>query len=436
VTVKLSRGTTAAVVAGAAAFALVATGCSSSSGGTEGGDVELTITTFGTFGYDDLYAEYEEANPGVTIVPNNIDTGGNARTDVFSKLASGGLSDVVAIEEGWLGAITQVSDQFVDLREYGADDISDRWVDWKLEQGTDPDGRIFGYGTDIGPQGLCYNGKLFEEAGFPSDREGVAELFGGEDATWERYIELGKEYKAATGKSWIDQGSFVWNSMINQLDEGYYTADGELNIEGNPEIEQRWEWINEILASDLSAGSERWTWGGGEAFVDGSFATFVCPGWMLGNITAGLETGGGDASTGWDFADVFPGGASNWGGAFLSVPTSSEHPEEAAALAAWLTAPEQQVKQFEAAGSFPSTTEAQETLAENATPNELFNDAPVGAILASRAQGVVAQYKGPQDSVIQENVFQAVIDRIQLGELDAETGWQEAMKLVGELVTE
>ncbi len=109
---------------------------------------------------------------------------------------------MVAIEEGWLGSIMEVSDQFTDLNEHGAADIKANWVDWKFKQGTDPDGRVIGYGTDIGPQGLCYNGKLFEAAGLPSDRESVAKLFGGEDATWEKYFELGEQYKAATGKAW------------------------------------------------------------------------------------------------------------------------------------------------------------------------------------------------------------------------------------------
>ena len=435
---KLSRRTTAvAAVAGAAAFALVATGCSASSDAPASSDnpIELTVTTFGTFGYDDLYGEYEKANPGIKIKATNIDTGGNARTDLFTKLAAGtGLSDVVALEEGWLGSVMEVSDQFTDLTEYGADDISDRWVDWKLAQGTDADGRVIGYGTDIGPQGLCYNGALFEAAGLPSDRESVAALFGGDDATWDQYFKLGNEYKAATGKAWFDQSSFVWNSMVNQLDEGYYTADGELNVEGNAELEERWGWITQGIADGLSAKQARWDWGGGKGFVDGSFATFVCPGWMLGVVEGNTEAGGGDATTGWDFADVFPGGASNWGGAFLSVPTTSKHAEEAAALAAWLTEPAQQIKQFEAAGTFPSTVEAQETLASEAAPNEFFQGAPTGAILAKRAQGVVAQFKGPGDSVIQENVFQAVLDRVEAGELNAQTGWAEALTLTDELV--
>ncbi len=436
---KHARRTKAiASVAGAAAIALLAAGCSADSGSaSDDGKTTLTITTFGTFGYDDLYKEYEKLNPNITIKATNIDTGGNARTDAFTKLAAGsGLSDIVAIEEGWLGAIMEVSDQFVDLNDFGAQDIKDRWLDWKFEQGTDPDGRVIGYGTDIGPTGLCYNGKLFEAAGLPSDRDAVAELFGGDDATWDTYFKLGAEYTEKTGKAWYDHSGFVWNSMVNQLDEGYYTSDGDLNVEGNSELRARFDQLAEATLNGQSAAQKEWDWGGGKAFVDGSFATFVCPGWMLGTIKGQLEAGGGDASTGWDFADVFPGGPVNWGGSFLSIPTTSEHQKEAAKLAAWLTAPEQQVKQSQAAGNFPSTIEAEKTLAEEATPNELFNDAPTGAILAERAKGVKAQFKGPDDSVIQENVFGPALDLLDQQKATADDAWQKALDLLQELVVD
>ena len=427
----------AGAVAGAAALALLAAGCGGgdSQAGTAEDPLEISITTFGTFGYDDLYDEYEEANPGIKIRHNNIDRGANAQTDLFTKLAAGsGVSDVVAIEEGWLGAVMEVSDEFVDLNEYGAEDIKDNWVDWKYEQGTDAEGRVIGYGTDIGPQGLCYNGKLFEAAGLPSDREAVAELFGGDDATWDRYFELGQQYHEKTGLGWYDQSGFVWNSMVNQMEEGYYTADGELNIEDNAAMKEQFMQLAAGTEAGLSGNEKKWDWGKGRAFTDGSFATFVCPGWMLGTIQEQLESAGGSEDSGWDFADVFPGGASNWGGAFLSVSEESEHKEEAAKLAAWLTAPEQQVKQSAAANNFPSTLEAQKQLAADATPNKVFNDAPTGAILASRAEGVKAQFKGPDDSVIQEKVFGAALTQLDEGKLDGEGAWKEAIKLLNEQV--
>ncbi|WP_322412215.1 ABC transporter substrate-binding protein [Microbacterium invictum] len=421
----------------ASSTALVLAGCSSSGGDASGGgasgeDITLTITTFGTFGYDDLYAEYEEANPGITIDATNIDTGGNARTDAFTKIAAGsGLSDIVAVEEGWLGQVMGVSDQFSDLRDYGIEDRRDDWVEWKYEQATDADGRVIGYGTDIGPEGICYNRPAFEAAGLPTEREEVAALLEGD---WENYFEVGRQYNEATGGAWYDHSGFVWNAMVNQLPEGYYTSDGELNVEGNTELEERFQLLGAATEDGLSAAQSAWDWNGGTSFVDGTFATFVCPGWMLGVVEGQVEAGGGDAATGWDFADVFPGGAANWGGAFLTVPTTSEHPEEAAALADWLTQPEQQVKQFEAAGTFPSTVEAQETLAAEATPNAFFNDAPVGSILAERAQGVVAQFKGPDDSVIQENVFGPALTALDQGDTDTQGAWQQALGLLNELV--
>ena len=80
-------------------------------------------------------------------------------------------------------------------------------------------------------------------------------------------------------------------------------------------------------AAGLSANQTQWDWGKGKAFTDGTFATFVCPGWMLGVVQGQVKAGGGDATTGWDFANVFPGGAANWGGSFLTVPETVQAPE-------------------------------------------------------------------------------------------------------------
>jgi cellobiose transport system substrate-binding protein len=437
--VTYSRRTrAAAAVAGAASIALLAAGCAPAggSGGSESGEqIELTITTFGTMGFEELYTQFEDENPGVKIVANNIDTGGNARTDAFTKLGAGsGLSDVVAIEEGWLGQIMEVSDQFVDLRDHGIEDRKDDWVPWKYEQATDAEGRVIGYGTDIGPEGICFNGPALEAAGLPSDREGFAEFIGGADATWESYFAAGKQYQEATGKAWYDHSGFVWNAMVNQLDEGYYTADGELNVEGNAELEERFGWLSDAVGNDLSAAQSAWDWNKGKSFVDGTFATFMCPGWMLGVMKGKIEQGGGDASTGWDFADVFPGGPANWGGSFLSVSATSKHPEEAAALASFITEPENQVTAFNAAGPFPSTVGAQEELASAGSGDEFFNGAPTGQILAARAEGVVAQFKGPQDSVIQENVFGPALQSLDRGELDGPGAWAKAIDLLNQLV--
>ena len=437
---KLSRRTkVAAAVAGAASFALLAAGCSSSGGdsGSSSNPITLTVTTFGTMGFDKLYAQYEKDHPNITIKATNIDTGDNALTDWQTKEAAGsGLPDVQAVEEGWLSKVMQVSDQFNDLKSYGANDIKSRWVDWKLKQATDKNGRIIGYGTDIGPEGLCYNSKLFAAAGLPSSRDAVATLFGGDSATWDKFFSVGEQYKKATGKAFYDQSGFIWNAMVNQLPEGYYTKDGKLNVKNNTDLQALWSKLAAGAAGGLSANQTQWDWGKGKAFVDGTFATFVCPGWMLGVVQGQVKAGGGDASTGWDFANVFPGGAANWGGSFLTVPKQSKHPKEAAALAAWLTNAKSQVATFQAAGTFPSVTAAQSDAGVTG-PSDLtkfFNNAPVGQILAERAKGVVAQYKGPDDSVIQSQVFGPSVQEIDSHKKTGDQAWADAMKLLDQLV--
>ncbi|CAN5543057.1 extracellular solute-binding protein [soil metagenome] len=435
---RLSRRTAvgAAILASSASLALVLSGCAAGGGDTTTDDttpVTLTITTFGTMGIDANYDAYMKLHPNVTIEATNLADGGSARDDAYAKIAAGtGLSDIVAIEEGWLSSIRDVSDSFEDLNDYGFADAakSAGFLDWKVAQGTDASGRVFGAPLDIGPEGLCYRGDLFAAAGLPSDRDAVRDLFGGDNATWAKYYEVGAQYQAATGKPFFHNPSFQWNAFVNQLDEGYYKKDGTtLNIEDNQAMKDQMN----LIVANAKEGAGLPAWGVGDQAKKDLFATYICPSWMLGVVSGYYDAGTTDS--GWDFADVMPGGSANWGGSFLGVAASSEHKKAAAALALWLAAPEQNKVSFEAAGPFPSSTEGQKLVADSTNP--FFNNAPVGAIFGSRSQGVVAQVKGSEDSVIQDNVFGAVLDKISQGDIKTgDAAWAAAMDLLHQLVPE
>jgi cellobiose transport system substrate-binding protein len=129
----------------------------------------------------------------------------------------------------------------------------------------------------------------------------------------------------------------------------------------------------------------------------------------------------------WDVADVFPGGGGNWGGSYLTVPVQSPQPEEAAKLAAWLTAPEQQVKVFKKIGSFPSTLDAYDDPQVKSQVNTYFNNAPVGKIFVNRAQNVILkQHKGPRDGEINQ-IFSAALARVDDGKQSPNAAWQQAV---------
>jgi cellobiose transport system substrate-binding protein len=432
--VRLSRRT-AALATGIAGTALLLSGCAAGGGGGTDSDepITLTITTFGTMGIDANYDAYKDVHPNVTIEATNLENGGAARDDAYAKIAAGtGLSDIVAIEEGWLSSVRDVSDAFVDLNEYGFEELAaeSEFLDWKVEQGTDESGRLFGVPLDIGPEGICYRGDLFEAAGLPSDRDEVRDLFGGDDATWEKFYEVGDQYAEATGKPFFHNPSFHWNAFVNQQEEGYYKKDGTtLNIEDNQAMKDQ---LN-LIVENAQLGAGLPAWGVGDQAKQDLFATYVCPSWMLGVVSGYYDAG--TTGTGWDFADVMPGGSANWGGSFLGVSESSEHKEAAAELALWLAAPEQNKASFEAAGPFPSSANGQALVADST--NAFFNDAPVGEIFTNRSQGVVAQVKGSEDSVIQDNVFGAVLDQISQGDItDGDKAWDAAMDLLHQLVPE
>jgi cellobiose transport system substrate-binding protein len=152
----------------------------------------------------------------------------------------------------------------------------------------------------------------------------------------------------------------------------------------------------------------------------------ACPGWLLGVI----QTNAGSFGKGkWDVADVFPGGGGNWGGSYLTVPKQSPQPVEAARLAAWLTAPEQQIKVFKKVGSFPSTVDAYDDPQVKSQVNPYFNNAPVGQIFVNRARNVILkQHKGPRDGEINQ-VFSAELAKVDEGKLSPDAAWKQALDL-------
>ncbi|MGW9183026.1 ABC transporter substrate-binding protein [Agromyces sp. NPDC055661] len=414
---KLSRRTTViAAAAGAASIAIIAAGCApaSDSGSDDGGKVELTVATFNDFGYtDELLQEYMDENPNVTVVQNKAATSNDARANYFQKLGKKGLADVEAIEVDWLPEVMQYSDLLAEVPSGTAD----RWLDWKVDAATDADGRLIGYGTDIGPEGVCYRSDLFAAAGLPTDRESVAALLEGD---WAKYFEVGAQYTAATGKAWFDSAGGTYQGMVNQVEAAYEDPDsGDITATDNAEVEDIYNQVLDASATQ-SAHLGQWSDDWFAGLSNGAYATMLCPGWMLGVISGNAE-----GVTGWDVANVFPNGGGNWGGSYLTVPANGAHVEEAQKLADWLTAPEQQIKAFVNAGTFPSQNEAYSDEALTGFVNEYFNNAPVGQIFTDRAKAVsVAPFKGAFYFQIND-AMQKALTRVEDGTQDKQASWDQ-----------
>lgn len=386
---------------------------------TPSGPVTLTIMTSGEMGYEDLLADYQRDHEDVTVRIEKVDPGAYY-PKLRSMLAAGSAPDIVVVGEEYSAVLFAEPDQFADLAEVGPDVDRERWLPWKYEGGLAKDGTLVGYGVDIAPIGMAYRTDLFAGAGLPTDPAQVGDLF----TTWDSYFAAGDQYVAATGLPWFDSSAVLYTAMQNQLETGYFDDADQLVIETNKDIKANWDLVTGAAGRGQSAKFEPFSPDLFSGLRSGAFATVAAPYWMLGVIKAnsGPETAGK-----WAVANAFPGGSANWGGSYLSVPSQSANPEQAAELAAWLTAPEQLLKMFATTNTLPSQVEALESDELRGTTDDFFATAGTGKLYADLAGQVkVAPYPAPLDTRVQNEAMWPALHAVELG-TPPDAGWQQAV---------
>ncbi|PJI94220.1 extracellular solute-binding protein [Luteimicrobium subarcticum] len=423
-----------AVGAGVATLALALTACSSGSSGSSDAKTQdpnekitLTVATFNNFGYtQDLLDEYTKAHPNVTIKQTIAATSDDAKNNFTTKLAAGGagLADVQAVDVDWMPIVLQYENKFTDLTD---DSLKDRWLQWKTAQATAPDGKLLGYGTDIGPEAICYRQDLFAKYGLPSDPDKVAELLGGADSTWDKYFSVGEDFVQKSGGkvAWYDSSEGTYQAMVGQIANPYEESTGTpKDLATNQTIKDLFTKVaTESKDKGLSAHNQEWSDDWSKSFQNDAFATMACPPWMTGSIE---DNAGG--VKGWNVANVFPGGGGNWGGSFLVVPAAGKHTAAAKEFAAWLTAPDQQVGAFKEAGNYPSQVDAEVSDTVSSSTNDFFNNAPVGKIFADRAKAVtVTPFKGQNYFTINKAVTDALVAYDVQGKGTVDSNWNAAV---------
>ncbi len=415
---KVSRGT-AWLVTIAVAVALIGFGGETSAdsvSGDSGESIVLNVWGFADLSAD-LVEQYETENPGIDI-QTKISDYDAAHQTLLTALAAGQGPDVAQIAVDFMGEFVGNSGAFVDLREFGADEIAGDYLDWRWNAGVAPDGAVVGIPTDVGGMAIAYRTDLFEAAGLPTDREEVSALW----PDWDGYIAAGEQYVAAAGTPFVDSGKAIFRAVSNQSDVKYYDEDGNLVFADSPGIREAWDYsmtaIDAGLSADVGTFSPEWF----AAMANGGFATLPAPAWMLGVIeqqapeTAGL----------WNIATL-PGTAGNDGGSFLAIPRNAPHAQEAYDFITWLEAPEQQLALFEASNVFPSTPELYTNPSLTGLTNPFFNDAPVGEIYIASVESVAGYPIGPESRTVEQQ-FEAAIGRVEQGAQSPEDAWDQAIE--------
>ena len=411
------RRPVASLVALAATGAIVLAGCggngsSASTADTAGSGpcgttdpTTVTVGLFGTFGFKEagLWDAYKKVCPNITIKEDVVEQSADYWTRLKTRLAAGsGLDDVQAIEIGFVADVVQNhKDQFVNWNTVpnSAADKAE-FYPWKWQLATTSDGtNTVGLGTDIGPEAICYRSDLLKEAGLPSDPKTLASKW----TTWDDFINFGKQYEASktkpSGSSFVDSAASIFSTAVYQGDTAYADSNGDANVESSDGVKTAWGYATQAAQDGITAGLQQFTPAWNKAFSSGAFAALACPTWMMGYI----QGQAGDAYAGkWDIAPVLPGGATNWGGSWLGVPTKAKNQAAAIALVEWLSAKDQQVTMWTDGGHFPSNSDAAAAPAVKNAKSAYFSNAPVGTIFGDIAAKMKVPPIGLYDTQIQQ----------------------------------
>ncbi|MCH5671649.1 ABC transporter substrate-binding protein [Streptomyces gilvus] len=398
----------------------------SSNGGGSKGKTTITLGLFGTQGFKEagLYTEYEKLHPNIKIQENVVERNEVYYPALVNHLTTNsGLQDIQAIEVGNIAEATQTfASKFVDFSKVAGVNKSD-WLDWKWQQATTKDGQTIGLGTDIGPMAICYRKDLFQQAGLPTDREKVGQLWAGD---WSKLVTAGESYKkkAPKGTYFMDSPGGLLNAIISSNQDKFYDSSGKVIYKSNPAIKSSFDLTAKAAAEGLTQPQTQFQPAWNSTIANSKFAAIACPPWMLGYLKGQSKP---DAAGKWDVAAAPKAG--NWGGTFLAVPKSGKNVTEAEKLAQWLTAPAQLAKLFSVQGSFPSTPGSYTLPLVTDAKNAMTGDSPIGKIFADAAKSIPTQVIGPKDQIVQQGLTDNGVILVTKGKSAAEA-WATATKTI------
>ena len=421
---NLTRTRTASVVAAAVASTVLLSACGKTAEPTPTGPPKdpVTITiAYWDPGLEDLAAQYEKEHPYAKIVIKGGDYT-QQHSDLKQALIAGtGAPNIATIDESYMPEFMDMSGDFVNLADMGASKYKDNYLPWKWAEGTTPDdATIVGLGSDAGGLALCYRSDLFAAAGLPTDRDAVAAAIGD---TWEGFVQLGKQYYAQTGKSFIDNATNMMEPIRTQLGVDYYNRNGELEM---APTKPAFDTAAEAITSHLSAGIDTWIPKWDEGLSTDAFATVLCPSWMLPYIENKASNPGSEAK--WDVTDL-PGPGGNWGGAFFTIPDQFDTytTQETYNFLEWLIQGPQQLALYQVVGKLPSQEALFADDGIQSDTNPYFNDAPVGPLFAKSVAEMQTPIYYSSKHIDIAAIVERVLQDIQSGTVAADNGWDRVI---------
>jgi multiple sugar transport system substrate-binding protein len=292
--------------------------------------------------------------------------------------AGSGVPDAVHLSSPSVSSFV-LSEDLLDLRPYGADDLEEEFLPAVWATGAIGDG-VYGVPQDTGPVASLYRTDILEQAGITKFPE-----------TWKDFAETAKTVKDKTGSYITNLSSLEIQALSYQASEQpLHGWDGGENVElatDNADVMKWAAYWQDLIDRNLVSTDAPFTDPWYQGMASGKYASWITAPW--GPIF--LQGTAANTAGKWRVAEVpqwdpskpvFP----NLGGSSTSVLKSTKNPIAAATFAQWMNAdPESTELLSSKAGLFPATKAMLKDPEWRNRPDAFFGGQPVNALFADTA---------------------------------------------------
>ena len=228
------------------------------------------------------------------------------------------LSDIVLFQDHFIQRyVADYPDAWLDLEDAGIN-----WEDFgaeKLSYST-VGGKHYGVPVDNGTAIMAYRTDILEECGYKiEDMKGI---------TWEKFLEIGKEVYAKTGKALLSMdgsGNDLPYMMMQAEGESQF-KDGKAFIAGNEKLTRIITILCEMVKEHVLILANDWTGYTNETIMQDQVAGVFNGNWIIPTMSQVTDNSGKWAITTIPTLDGGDGYAAN-GGSSLYVTANCQNPE-------------------------------------------------------------------------------------------------------------
>jgi multiple sugar transport system substrate-binding protein len=281
--------------------------------------------------FEAVVDNFNNTHDDVQVCWTNAGQGNDEYTKFSTSIESGsGAPDVIQLESEVLSSFT-IRDALVDLTEFGANDVEDKYTPGSWQDASSGDA-VYAIPVDGGPMGMLYRQDLFDAAGIAVP------------TTWEEFAAAAQQLKDSGSDGVLvnfpTNGRAFNQALFAQTGSVPFVYDAtkpqeigiEVNDQGSKDVLTYWDGL---VDAGLVTTDDAFTADYNTSLVDGTYAVYLAAAWGPGYLQ-GLSDADPDAVwraaplPQWDTANPVQ---VNWGGSTFAVTEQASDKEAAAQVA-------------------------------------------------------------------------------------------------------